>query len=70
MILAQVTDTINLVVSEIVDTSFAIHENTGGGQIINGIDNAVVGSFLTLIISSVVRYFEKKRLIKKLKKDE
>jgi hypothetical protein len=70
MILAQITDTINLIVNEVVNTGFSIHENTGGGQIINGIDNAVVGSFLTLLISSVVRFFERKRLIKKLKKDE
>jgi hypothetical protein len=67
--LIQIVDTINNVVSEVVNTSIAIHENTGGGQIINGIDNSVVGSFFTLLLTGIVRFIERRRLIKKLKKD-
>ena len=67
--LIQIVDTINNVVSEVVNTSIAIHENTGGGQIINGIDNSVIGSFFTLLLTGIVRFIERRRLIKKLKKD-
>ncbi len=67
--LIQIVDTINNVVSEVVNTSIAIHENTGGGQIINGIDNSVVGSFFTLLLTGIVRFIERRRLIKKLKKE-
>ena len=67
--LIQIVDTVNSVVNEVVNTSIAIHENTGGGQIINGIDNSVVGSFFTLLITGIVRFIERRRLIKKLKKD-
>lgn len=69
MILAQITDTIGTVVNEVVSTSIAIHENTGGGQIINGIDNTVVGSLITLVLTGIVRFIERRRLIKKLKKE-
>ena len=67
--LIQIIDTVNSVVSEVVNTSIAIHENTGGGQIINGIDNSVVGSFFTLLLTGIVRFIERRRLIKKLKKE-
>lgn len=69
MILAQITDTIGSVVNEVVSTSIAIHENTGGGQIINGVDNTVVGSLITLVLTGIVRFIERRRLIKKLKKE-
>lgn len=70
MILIQIlNDTIGQVVNEVVETSIAIHENTGGGQIINGVDNSVVGSLFTLLITGIVRFIERRRLIKKLKKE-
>lgn len=68
MILAQAIDTINFVVSEIVETGVAIHETTGGGQIINGVDNSIVSSLFTLIFAAIVRHFEKKKLKKKSEK--
>lgn len=36
-------------------------------NLINGIDNSIIGSIFTLIISLIVRHFEKKRLLKKNK---
>jgi len=69
MLIQIVTDTIGQVVNEVVETSIAIHENTGGGQIINGVDNSVVGSLFTLLITGIVRFFERRRLLKKLKQN-
>ena len=36
-------------------------------ELINGIDNSIIGSIFTLIVSLIVRYFEKRALLKKLK---
>lgn len=70
MILAQITDTINFVVSEVVETGIAIHEHTGGGEVINGIPNSIFSSIITVLIAGIVRHFEKKRLKKKLQKND
>ena len=69
MILQIINDTIGSVVNEVVSTSIAIHENTGGGQIINGVDNTIIGSLITLVLTGIVRFVERRRLIKKFKKD-
>ena len=65
----QTIDTLTHVVNDVINTGIAIHENTGGGQIINGIDNGVVGSFISLLIAGFIRYFEKRKLKKKYKKE-
>lgn len=66
----QTIDTLTQVATEIINTGIAIHENTGGGQFIDGIDNGVVGSFVSLLVASIIRFFEKKRLKKKYKKED
>lgn len=68
--IAQITDTINFVVSEVVETGISIHENTGGGQIINGVDNSIISSLFTIVIAAIVRHFEKRKLKKKLQKND
>jgi hypothetical protein len=70
MILSQITDTMQTVVNEVVNTSIAIHELTGGGQLINGIDNGLTGSIVSILIAAVVRYFEKRKLKKKYQKND
>lgn len=69
MLIQILNDTISSVVNEVISTSIAIHENTGGGQIINGVDNTIVGSLITLVLTGIVRFIERRRLIKKLKKE-
>jgi uncharacterized membrane protein YeaQ/YmgE (transglycosylase-associated protein family) len=69
MILQVITDTIGSVVNEVVSTSIAIHENTGGGQILNGVDNTIIGSLITLIVTGIIRAIERRRLIKKIRKE-
>ena len=66
----QHIDTLTQVVTDVVNTGIAIHENTGGGQLINGIDNGVVGSFISLLIAGIIRHFEKRKLKKKYKKED
>jgi hypothetical protein len=70
MILQVINDTMETVVNEVVNTSIAIHELTGGNQIINGIDNSLTGSIITILIAAVVRFFERKQLKKKLSKND
>lgn len=70
MIIAQIQDTIEIVVNEVVNTGLAIHEVTGGGQLINGIDNGLTGSIVSILIAAVVRYFEKRKLKKKYQKND
>lgn len=66
----QTIDTLQTVVNDVVNTGIAIHENTGGGQIINGIDNGVIGSFLSLLLAGIIRFFEKRKLKRKYKNNE
>jgi hypothetical protein len=66
----QTIDTLTTIVNEVVSTGIAIHENTGGGQLINGIDNGVIGSFVSLLIAGFIRYFEKRKLKRKYKDNE
>lgn len=70
MILAQITDTIEIVVNEVVNSGLAIHEATGGGQLINGIDNGLTGSIISILLAAVVRYFEKRKLKRKYQKND
>lgn len=64
-----VIDTLQIVANEIVNTGVAIHEATGGGQFIDGVDNSVIGSVLSLLIAAIVRHFEKRKLKRKYKKE-
>lgn len=66
----QTIDTLTQVVTDVVNTGIAIHENTGGGQFIDGIDNGVVGSLVSLLVAGIIRYFEKRKLKKKYKKED
>ena len=70
MILGQITDTVQTVVNEVVNTGIAVHEYTGGGQIINGIDNSIIGSLVSIIVAAIVRHFERKKLKKKLQQND
>ena len=70
MILAQITDTMQTVINEVVNTGVAIHELTGGSQIINGIDNGLTGSIISLLIAGIIRFFERKHLKRKLTKND
>jgi hypothetical protein len=65
MLLQVVQDTLTTAVSEVVNTAVAIHEVTGGGTIIQGIDNGVVGSIVTLLVAGIIRYFEKRKIKRK-----
>jgi hypothetical protein len=66
MLLQVVQDTLTTAVSEVVNTAVAIHEVTGGGTIIQGIDNGVVGSIVTLLVAGIIRYFEKRKIKRKV----
>lgn len=68
MLLQLVQDTLTTVVSEVVNTAVAVHEVTGGGAIINGLDNGIVGSVVTLLVAAIIRHFEKKKIKKKANK--
>lgn len=70
MILAQVTDTLQNVINEVVNTSIAIHENTGGGQILPGVDNGFIGSAISILIAGIIRFFEKRKLKRKYQKND
>ena len=70
MILQVVNDTMQVVINEVVNTGLAIHELTGGSQIINGIDNTVTGSVISLILAAVIRFFERRHLKRKLTKND
>jgi hypothetical protein len=61
-------DTMQNVISEVVNTSIAIHENTGGGSIIKGIDNGLIGSVVSLLIAAIIRHFEKRKIKRKYDK--
>jgi hypothetical protein len=63
-------DTLQNVVNEVVNTSIAIHENTGGGQILPGIDNGFIGSAISILIAGIIRFIEKKRLKRKYQKND
>lgn len=65
MLLQVVQDTLTTAVSEVVNTAVAIHEVTGGGTIIQGIDNGVIGSIVTLLVAGIIRYFEKRKIKRK-----
>jgi hypothetical protein len=65
MLLQVVQDTLTTAVSEVVNTAVAIHEVTGGGAIIQGVDNGVVGSIVTLLVAGIIRYFEKRKIKRK-----
>lgn len=69
MILQIINDTLGQVVNDVVNTAVAVHEATGGGQIVKGLDNGIVGSLLSLIIAGVIRHFEKRKIKRKYKKD-
>lgn len=60
-------DTLSEVINEVVNTGLQIHSATGGGQIINGVDNGVIGGIATLLITAVIRFFEKRKIHKKYK---
>ena len=62
MLLQLVNDTLTTVVSEVVNTAVAVHEVTGGGAFINGVDNSVVGSIVTLLVAAIIRHLEKKKI--------
>jgi hypothetical protein len=47
----------------------AVHEVTGGGSFINGVDNSVVGSIVTLLVAAIIRHWEKKKIKKRANKD-
>jgi hypothetical protein len=68
MLLQVVQDTLTTAVSEVVNTAVAIHEVTGGGAIIQGVDNGVVGSIVTLLVAGIIRYFEKRKIKRKANK--
>lgn len=68
VLLQVVSDTASQVIEAIVNTGIGVHAATGGGQIINGIDNGVTASILSVIIGAIWRAIEKRRLEKKLKK--
>ena len=68
MLLQVVQDTLTTAISEVVNTAVAIHEVTGGGTIIQGVDNGVVGSMLTLLVAGIIRYFEKRKIKRKANK--
>lgn len=70
MILQVVNDTMQVVINEVVNTGLAIHELTGGSQIINGIDNGLTGSIVSILIAAVVRFFERRYLKRKLTKND
>jgi hypothetical protein len=61
-------DTMQNVINEVVNTSIAIHKNTGGGSIINGIDNGLIGSVVSLLIAAIIRHFEKRKIKRKYDK--
>ena len=61
-------DTMQNVINEVVSTSIAIHENTGGGSIIKGIDNGLIGSVISLLIAAIIRHFEKRKIKRKYDK--
>jgi hypothetical protein len=65
MLLQVVQDTLTSVVNEVVNTAVAVHEVTGGGAIIKGIDNGVVGSVITLLVAAIIRHFEKRKIKRK-----
>lgn len=65
MLLQILNDTIGNVVETLVNTGVAVHEITGGGQIVNGVDNSVVGGVITLIVAAIVRAIEKRRIKRK-----
>jgi len=69
MLLQVVNDTLTTVVSEVVNTAVAVHEVTGGGSFINGVDNSVVGSIVTLLVAAIIRHWEKKKIKKRANKD-
>jgi len=69
MLLQLVNDTLTTVVSEVVNTAVSVHEVTGGGAFINGIDNSVVGSIVTLLVAAIIRHWEKKKIKKRANKD-
>ena len=62
-------DTLNNVINEVVNTGIAIHETTGGGSIIKGVDNSIVGSIISLLVAAIIRHFEKKKLKRKYKSE-
>lgn len=68
MLIQVVQDTLTTVVNEVVNTAVAVHEVTGGGAIIKGVDNGVVGSMLTLLVAGIIRYFEKRKIKRKAEK--
>ena len=68
MLIQVINDTLQLVVSEVVNTAVAVHEATGGSQIINGVDNGIIGSVISLIIAAAIRHFEKKKIKKRYNK--
>ena len=67
MLLQIVQDTLTQVVGEVVNTAVAVHEVTGGGAIIQGVDNGVIGSIVTLLVAGIIRYFEKRKIKRKNK---
>lgn len=68
MLLQVVQDTLTTAISEVVNTAVAIHEVTGGGTIIQGVDNGVVGTIVTLLVAGIIRYFEKRKIKRKANK--
>ena len=68
MLIQVINDTLTTVVSEVVNTAVAVHEATGGSQIINGVDNGIIGSVISLIIAAAIRHFEKKKIKKRYNK--
>ena len=65
MLLQILNDTINQVINDVVNTGIAIHQATGGGEIINGVNNSVTSGLITIVVALVVRFFEKRKIHKK-----
>lgn len=61
-------DSLN-VIGDIVNTGVAILDYTGN-TLVNGVPNSVIGGLITAIALAVVRFIEKRKLIKKLSKKD
>lgn len=53
------------VVSDLVNTGVAILDYTGK-SLIKGIPNEVIGGLITTIVLGIIRFYEKRKLIKRL----
>lgn len=68
MLLQIASDTAQQVIDTVVNTGLAIHNATGGGQLINGIDNGFTASVLSVLIGAIWRAIEKRKVEKRIRK--